>query len=275
MWTASYSYKTVQASPDTLFIDLAGAKAEGVARSQQWVNPVFSGYKLLPYQDASGQPVVRVQVDTKQASPFVVQKDGSRLRLIFRKEHFLPVPRLPPLRLLRGTRASAHVRPHSAHPPAGPLLVSKVTFDKHESGETFVDVATSRTASYRVMTLPNPARLVVDIEGAQNTSHQKSYAADTAVLKDVRIGQFRAKDPSVVRVVADLNGNPAFDVHATPAGVRIELRPRGVAKSAPLATQGLRLRKRSPRKARPLKTAAVAPAPVAPLAMKVAAARAH
>ena len=82
-----YSYKTVQASPDTLFIDLAGAKAEGVARSQQWVNPVFSGYKLLPYQDASGQPVVRVQVDTKQAHPFVVQKDGSKLRLLFGKGH--------------------------------------------------------------------------------------------------------------------------------------------------------------------------------------------
>src|SRR5208282_5371352 len=79
----AYSYKTVQASPDTLFIDLAGAKAEGVARSQQWVNPVFSGYKVLPYQDASGQPVVRVQVDTKQASTFVVQKDGQKLRLVF------------------------------------------------------------------------------------------------------------------------------------------------------------------------------------------------
>ena len=46
------------------------------------------------------------------------------------------------------------------------------------------------------MTLPNPARLVVDIDGAQNTSPQKDYPADTAVLKDVRIGQFRAKDPS-------------------------------------------------------------------------------
>ena len=62
------------------------------------------------------------------------------------------------------------------------------------------------SVSYRVTTLPNPARLVVDIDGAQNTSPRRSYPADTAVLKAVRIGQFRAKDPSMVRVVADLNG---------------------------------------------------------------------
>ena len=111
--------------------------------------------------------------------------------------------------------------------PRGPVLVSKVTVDTQKSDETFVDVSTSRSVTYRVTTLPNPARLVIDIDDAQNTAVQKTYAADTAVLKSVRIGQFRAPDPSVVRVVADLNGNPAFNVYSTPAGVRIELRPRG------------------------------------------------
>ena len=71
----TYSYKTVQASPDTLFIDLAGAKVGGVAPNRQWVNPVFSGYKLLPYQDATGQPVVRVQVGTT-SSPTLRRSKG-------------------------------------------------------------------------------------------------------------------------------------------------------------------------------------------------------
>ncbi len=262
-----YSYKTVQASPDTLFIDLAGAKAEGVARSQQWVNPVFSGYKLLPYQDASGQPVVRVQVDTKQASPFVVQKDGSKLRLFYGKS--LPTSAAAaPAPVTAPAETPARVAPLASS--SGPLLVSKVTLDKRESGETFVDVSTSRSANYRVMTLPNPARLVVDIEGAQNTSPQKDYPADTAVLKSVRIGQFRAKDPSLVRVVADLNGNPAFDVHATPAGVRIELRPRGAAISAPLATKALVSQAR-PAESKAVEAAAAAPAPVAISKVTVAA----
>jgi type IV pilus assembly protein PilQ len=229
-----YSYKTVQASPNTLFIDLPGANAEGVARSQQWVNPVVSGYMVLPYQDASGHPIVRVQVDTKQGNPPVVQKDGPSLRLLFGKGQCARAASAPvPLAPSEGTRADGVQLLSSTRP----LLVSKVTLNKHESGETFVDVSTSRTVSYRVMMLASPARLVIDIEGAQNTSLQKSYAADTAVLKAVRVGQFRTKDPSIVRVVADLNGNPAYDVHATPAGVRIELRPRVVTKSVTPSAQ--------------------------------------
>src|SRR5579862_1754201 len=78
-----YSYKTLQASPHTLFIDLAGAEINGPARTQQWTNALLSGYKLLPFQDASGQPVVRVQVDTKQVQPFVVRKEDSGLRLVY------------------------------------------------------------------------------------------------------------------------------------------------------------------------------------------------
>jgi type IV pilus assembly protein PilQ len=225
-----YSYKTVPATPDTLCIDLAGVKAVGVARSRQWVNPIFSGYKLLSYEDASGQPVVRIQVDKKQAENLVLLKDGARLRVRSEQSSAAlatasPAPVATPVE-----SPARHAPPASA---GSPLLVSNITFDKQASGETLVDVSTSRSPVYHVMTLPSPARLVVDLEGARNTSPHNSYEADTAVLKSVRVAQFRAEDPSVVRVVAVLNGNPAFDVHATPAGVRIELRPRQAAKSAP------------------------------------------
>ena len=229
-----FSYKTVQASPATLFIDLEGATIKGAPRNQQWTNPILSGYKLLAYQDASGQPVVRVHVDTKQVQTFVVRKDSSGLRLQY-GEGLPSSAEVVPITVPVSGAPSARVAPPAS--PSGNLVVSKVTFDKQESGETFVDVATSRTASYRVMTLPNPARLVVDIEGAQNRSPQKTFTVNSAVLKGVRIGQFRAQDPSVVRVVADLNGNPAFDVHSTPPGLRIELRPRGKVNSAPLASK--------------------------------------
>lgn len=253
-----YSYRAVQASPDTLFIDLAGVKADRMVRSQQWVNPVFSGYKLLRYKDASGQAAVRVQVDTKQTSPFVVQKDGSTLRLLFGRSQFVSAA-APPSPVAAPEGHSTHIVPPA--PPGGPLLVSKVTLDEHESGETIVDVFTSRSASYRVMTLASPARLVVDFDGARNTSPRKAYPADTAVLKLVRIGQFRAGDPSIVRVVAELNGNPAFDVHATPEGVRIELRLRGAAKSAPLAVKAP-VPQAKPDETKIVQAAAVAPPPV-------------
>jgi type IV pilus assembly protein PilQ len=55
------------------------------------------------------------------------------------------------------------------------------------------------------------------------------------VVKDVPVGQFREKDPEVVRVVADLSGHPVFDTHAYPGGLRLEVKPRTVAVSRAVA----------------------------------------
>lgn len=130
---------------------------------------------------------------------------------------------------------SASVSTAAAHLSAPPalLLVSNVTFEKRATGEVFVDVATSRSPSYHIMKLAGPPRLVIDIDGAQSASPHKDYVADTSVLKRVRVGQFQAKDPAVVRIVADLNGNPTFDVHATSGGLRIGLRPLSVQPALP------------------------------------------
>ncbi len=253
-----YSYKAVQGGPDALFVDLAGTKADGVARSQQWADPAFSGYKILTLKGASGQPMVRVQVETKHPDTLVAVRDGSSLRLVNGTSlpalnESSPAP--------AATLSESPAGPSRSEPPAALLLVSKVTLEKQGSGETFVDVSTSRNPSFHVMTLPSPARLVVDIDDAANTSAQKSFEADTEVLKAVRIGQFRAKDPSIVRVVAVLNGNPAFDVHTTPLGVRIELRPRTGAKTAPLVSLAP-VPKANPQASKPVETVALSPLPV-------------
>lgn len=58
-----YSFQAVQATADTVLVDLTGVRASGVARDGQWAGGVLSGYHLVQYTDASGQPVVRVQVN--------------------------------------------------------------------------------------------------------------------------------------------------------------------------------------------------------------------
>ena len=117
-------------------------------------------------------------------------------------------------------------QPVSAATTATPAQVSDITIQTGNAGQTFVDVATSTPTPYRVLQLKNPRRLVVDLEGARKATPQKSYASESPLLKRVRIGQFQGESPEVVRVVADLDGNPSFDVHSTPGGVRIELKPR-------------------------------------------------
>ena len=113
--------------------------------------------------------------------------------------------------------------------PQQPVKVSSIAIQAGKTGETIVDVATSSPIPYRVLQMENPRRLVVDLDGAQRATPQDSYPAESPLLERVRVGQFRAENPPIVRVVLDLRGNPASDVRSTPSGIRIELRPRELA----------------------------------------------
>ncbi len=225
-----YSFKTVQATEDTIFIDLAGVKAEGVAKNAQWSGGLLVGYRLLQYTDATHQPVVRVQVEMKHRELFQVERDRGGLRVLFAGSSPASATTATPKPALHPAAATASTvvrsEPLPVAPSSGPTMVSGVSIKPASDGTAFVDVATSRPTAYRVLHLDNPPRLVVDFEQARYAARQKAYPASSLVLKGVRVGQFQANNPAVVRVVADLAGDPTFDVHAQPGGVRIELRPR-------------------------------------------------
>ncbi len=231
-----YSYKAVQATDDRLFIDLTDARAEGVPKSGAWSGGSLAGYRLLQYTDAAHRPVVRVQVDTKRREPFRVQKERAGLRLLFGQAPTgSPASAAaPPAKRAPATPAPAVVVSRSvpAVSASGPAFVSGVSIKAGPAGTTLVDIATSHATAYQVLHLENPARVVVDLEGARYVARQRAYAGQSPLLKGVRVGQFRADSPAVVRVVADVVGNPTFDVHAQSGGVRIELKSRTVARES-------------------------------------------
>lgn len=105
-------------------------------------------------------------------------------------------------------------------------LVSGISIKPGSNGRTYVDIASTRSVPYRVFQLAHPFRLVIDLKDARDASRKEVYPTDSSVLKRIRIGQWRAGNPSVVRVVADLKGYPIFDVFARRPGIRIDLRPR-------------------------------------------------
>ena len=88
----------------------------------------------------------------------------------------------------------------------GPALVSDILTRPGSAGEVTIDVVTTKSAMFQVFQLKAPARLVVDLEGMRNAVPRKSIPVSSPVVKDVRVGQFREKNPEVVRVVADLVG---------------------------------------------------------------------
>ena len=141
----------------------------------------------------------------------------------------------------------------------GAVKVSGVNIQAGKAGETVVDIATSSPASYRVLQFENPRRLVVDLEGAHKATPWDSYPVQSPLLKRVRVGQFQAEDPAIVRVVLDLDGNPAYEVRATPEGVRIELKSRQLAPAAAQAVTP------PPAQPTPQPPAAVVQAPPSPV----------
>lgn len=228
----AYSFQPVRATTDSLLLDLKGVKSGGVAKDGELPGGVFGGYHLLQYSDANGVPVVRLQLSVKQAASVKIEKDDAGLRLTAGADSpagasvvaVEPVPSTP-------TQASAAVQPATKSAPRGPAAISGVSVKSGPAGETYVDIATTQPSKYNVLHLTNPTRLVVDFEGAQAATSQRSFAAQSEWVKSVRVGQFREK-PAIARVVADLNGNPVFDVHAQPGGVRVEVRSRSAKTAA-------------------------------------------
>jgi type IV pilus assembly protein PilQ len=218
-----YSFQAFQVSEKTVLIDLTGVAAAGVAAQGEWAGGVLSGYSLNESTNSAHLPVTHLRLTLTQHEPFRTEQTAQGLRLAFGEETS-PV----------GTDAKGPTTPKAAVPTATLPEIQKVSVAEDGNGQTIVNVATTGHANYRVFKLENPQRLVLDFEGARRVSRERAYRSQSALLADVRVGQFRAKNPSVVRVVADLAGDPLYDVQPTAHGVRIALRSRS-SESQPAA----------------------------------------
>jgi type IV pilus assembly protein PilQ len=128
--------------------------------------------------------------------------------------------------------------PQSIAPAKGaekPASVAEILVTPGPAGEVTIDVATTNSATFHTHRFDHPDRLVVDIEGMRNAVRRKLIPVSSQVVKEVRVGQFRTKDPEVVRVVADLSGNPLFEARAYPGGVRLKVKPRATTASRAVA----------------------------------------
>ena len=103
---------------------------------------------------------------------------------------------------------------------------------------TSIEVSTTRTTPYRILHLADPNRLVLDLEGARNATDRWRYSTALPCLSRVRLGRFSEKYGGVIRVVADLEGDPVYDVRKEPTGFQIDLEPRGNREQDPSGERG-------------------------------------
>lgn len=224
-----FTYQTLFATPDTLFIDVTNATANRVAKSGEWSGGVLTSYRLVQFTDAAHRPVVRVHVEMRHHEAFHADRNDGGLLITFGDASTAAsAPATPPAKINPPAAETASVaeKSQAAKAPAGPVEVSALFVSAGPDGAVHVDVDTTQPAPYHVVRLENPKRLVVDLNGARKAFHQSAFAVPSGLANGVRVGQFQAKNPAVVRVVVDLSGDPIFDVHARPGGIRIELKPR-------------------------------------------------
>ncbi|MGH6630310.1 MAG: AMIN domain-containing protein, partial [Burkholderiales bacterium] len=239
---------------------MKGVKAAGVAKDGAWTGGVFGSYHLLQYTDANGVPVVRVQLSMKNAEPLKIEKEPAGLRLVAGESPHASSAAVAPVAPTSVAKtASETTGKPSAH---GLASVSGVSIKSGPAGETYVDIATTHPTAFNVLHLSDPARLVVDFQRARTGTSQRSVAGNSQLVKSVRVGQFR-ENPAVARVVADLVGDPAFDVHAQSGGVRVELKRRSALKPVAAASPVVAAPPATKSEEKPVETAKAAPAPPA------------
>ena len=131
---------------------------------------------------------------------------------------------------------SARAAPGSSTPDKAaerPGSVADILINPAPTGDVTIDVATTKAPTFHVYRFDHPDRLVMDVEGMRNAVRRQLIPVTSPVVKDVRVSQFRDKDPEVVRVVADLSGNPLYETQAYAGGVlvKVKLRPAEVSKA--------------------------------------------
>jgi type IV pilus assembly protein PilQ len=208
-----YAFQAEQTAPDKLSLNLRGVRADSVAAEGRWGSGVVSGYRLENFQDGSGTPGLRVELTLRHPQSFRVERDSAGLQVVF----------APPTAPKADAAVKAPAAPLAPVAARGPVAVHGVSIQAGENGQTLVNIATSRPGPYRVFELSNPERLVVDFDGACPDLRRRSFRSNAPHVQEVRVAQFQAKDPEVVRVVADLVGHPQYDVHRVAGGVCIVL----------------------------------------------------
>lgn len=107
----------------------------------------------------------------------------------------------------------------------------------------YLFVATTGPVAYTTFTLPEPSRLVIDLQAGPAAGLPPQIDAPFPWAERVRSSHFQS-DPDVVRIVLDRLAEPAYEVVRQPEGLLLRFRPTVeglVWEDAPAGTSRLRI----------------------------------
>ncbi len=92
-------------------------------------------------------------------------------------------------------------------------------------GAVEIRIRAGRELESSWFTLPDPARVVVDLKDSNLDMQQRSQSIDHPTIKRVRIAQYQL-EPMIVRVVIEVDSRPEVTITKQPDGLTIRAVPR-------------------------------------------------
>jgi type IV pilus secretin PilQ/predicted competence protein len=90
---------------------------------------------------------------------------------------------------------------------SAPIVSITDVTSMQEPGKLVIFVAASGPVSYQESLIPNPPRLVVDMENTELASPYFDLKVEAAGVRKVRVRQFQSSEPKIARMVVDLEEN--------------------------------------------------------------------
>jgi len=144
-------------------------------------------------------------------------------------------------------RVTAAVEPQETRSPpsmgAGPSSLFEVVPVRTGDG-VVVELKSDRPLHVTAFTLPEPRRLVLDLQGVINRVDQYLMAVNSPLVSQVRVAQFQAQPEPVTRVVLDLREDADYRIDETTAGATVSVgthgtQPPQITESAPVGDAGV------------------------------------
>ncbi|HXE76142.1 MAG TPA: type IV pilus secretin PilQ [Candidatus Xenobia bacterium] len=261
-----FRYASYQPRAQSVVVDLTGVVSErGPAlpvASISWLG----GYRLLPFRNAGGEDVLRMDLTLKHDCTIDVSQTTADTLTLSCSSAAASAEPAATVSEPAGAPATTPAASAPALASEEPVLVEKVSV-RPQQGALRVDIEASGPLAYETRILSDPTRLVIDLPQSVLATRQRAVSVNHTLVTGLRMAQFQA-EPPVTRVVVDLKDMLPYQIDATPGGLRLMLGASAGATTLPTAPEKAPT-EREPASPEPVMVASLAPtvpASVKPLA---------
>jgi len=202
--TAPFTYSTSRPSDRLIVIDLPGAVAAEVSHAQMLSRANVGSYRLVPYTNGSKSGLRLEVLLSGPAQPRFERTSSDELDLIFDTTDGTASP----------------VTPVSVRQPAilhSSARISRVAVST-QGQLPGVQIDGSGDFHYHATRVDNPTRLVLDFADTTLVSSTSTIAGDSALIRNIRVGQFQS---DVARVVIELERWSPYTVTTSKSGLTV------------------------------------------------------